>query len=442
MDVQYQLYMYQPNGFYNNAAAWFSYNGTPGYPEPPQCMEIWVGGDFEGAWKNGLQPQGTDLMQAVNGFNNGILNTMLGASTAVAWGGCAHSTHPCRLCVRVCLCLCLCGRAGNDSPNALWIHTRVATMVPFKYPVPVGQSAVITQAFLFPMFTMFLLPAFVAAVVVEKETRLYQMMRMEGMKAAAYWAGCYLFNMAYFIAIAGTYVASGYLFSIASVTHASPFLFVAVLGLWAHSQTGLAFFMASLFPRARLASIVSYMIVVLVAITTGVLVVQGLDPWPSALLWVTPLGYARAIVLVLAYGGSSIEPGSELQTALLILFVTGTLELVAGMYLHAVLPDKDGMRSSPLFFTRWCYRPKAAVTTADASVPFLVCEHARACGGGGVSVRICMSACVCIGSCIPRCLAEPEHGGRRRRCRRAPARVQRTQRRPERYLHPWARQGV
>lgn len=212
-----------------------------------------------------------------------------------------------------------------------------------------------------------------AAAATHTPTRPHarQMMTMEGMKAPAYWLGSYLFNMIYFLIIAFTYVACGNLFSIHSVTHASPFLFVAVLGLWSHVQSGLSFFLASLFPRARLATIVSYMLIVLVAITTGVLQVQGLDPWPTALLWVTPMGYARAIVLVLAYGGDEIVPGSELQTCLLLLFVTGTLEMALGMYLHAIIPDRDGTRASPLFFTRWCYRPKPGSTTAAAAVPML-----------------------------------------------------------------------
>jgi len=100
-----------------------------------------------------------------------------------------------------------------------------------------------------------------------------QLMRMEGMKEAAYWVGTYAFNFVYFLITAFVYVFAGYMIGIKSVKHASPVLFIAVLGLWAHAQSGVAFLFGAIFPRARFASIVLYMLIVLVrlcAMLTGV----------------------------------------------------------------------------------------------------------------------------------------------------------------------------
>ena len=93
---------------------------------------------------------------------------------------------------------------------------------------------------------------------------MMQLMRMEGMKAPVYWVGTYAFNLVYFLITAFVYVFAGYMIGIKSVKHASPVLFIAVLGLWAHAQSGVAFLSGAIFPRARFASIVLYMLIVLV----------------------------------------------------------------------------------------------------------------------------------------------------------------------------------
>ena len=108
VDVEYTLTLYSPNAYYGNAAVWFPYNGTlvrtrerwragsfgvcvcvcvvtgptrmceQDNPQPEQCMEIWVSGSFD-SWTNGAAPSEAQLAQAINGINNGMLNTMLGA---------------------------------------------------------------------------------------------------------------------------------------------------------------------------------------------------------------------------------------------------------------------------------------------------------------------------------------------------------------------------
>ncbi len=40
--------------------------------------------------------------------------------------------------------------------------------------------------------------------------------------------------------------------------------------------------------------------------------------------WFPPLGYSRAVTLVLAYGGSTVAAGTELATALVTVAFVGT----------------------------------------------------------------------------------------------------------------------
>lgn len=92
-----------------------------------------------------------------------------------------------------------------------------------------------------------------------------QMMKMSGMHTSSYWLGTYMFDIAYFVIIATIYVVAGYAFSIPTVINASPFLFIATLGCWAHAQVGTAFFLGAIFPNSRFASIISYMLIVVVS---------------------------------------------------------------------------------------------------------------------------------------------------------------------------------
>ena len=67
--------------------------------------------------------------------------------------------------------------------------------------------------------------------------------------------------------------------------------------------------------------------------------------------WFPPLGYARAVTLVLAYGGSTVSAGTELASALVTVFFVGTAAGFLGIYLYHVIPSEDsgGQAASPLF---------------------------------------------------------------------------------------------
>jgi len=62
-------------------------------------------------------------------------------------------------------------------------------------------------ASLFPLSLSLLLPVFMYAIVLEKEERLLEMMKMNGMKMRNYWFVTYIFNFSmYFIMIVIFYI--------------------------------------------------------------------------------------------------------------------------------------------------------------------------------------------------------------------------------------------
>jgi hypothetical protein len=54
--------------------------------------------------------------------------------------------------------------------------------MPFKYKVRSVAVAEILGLFFFPIIAMFLLPVFLYAIVMEKQTRLREFMKMHGMR--------------------------------------------------------------------------------------------------------------------------------------------------------------------------------------------------------------------------------------------------------------------
>lgn len=85
--------------------------------------------------------------------------------------------------------------------------------------------------------------------------------------------------------------------------------------------------MGSLVRSSRAASILAYLLIVAVAIASTLLD-EFLDHWSSGMAWIPLLNYARAIVLALKYGGSSL--GGDLGHYMTGTFVTATISFVLG----------------------------------------------------------------------------------------------------------------
>lgn len=85
------------------------------------------------------------------------------------------------------------------------------------------------------------------------------------------------------------------------------------------------------------------MYVFLQALFTSILNPALADDWPGWLNAIPHLGWGHAMYMALGRGISGIgELPASAGTALLVSTATGTAMLVAGAYLHAVLPSQHG----------------------------------------------------------------------------------------------------
>lgn len=215
------------------------------------------------------------------------------------------------------------------------LRAAIRVIPQLNYFSAVDSTGISGLIFIFPLLLSFVTPTFVVYMVTERNTNLVLMMKIEGMYTAAYWCGNYVAIMASNLIFGGVYVILCYVAQLAVFTNASPALFLALLVNWGNTQAMLAFLVAGAVQRPRVASIVSYIFIVLLAIAAAVLA-NALHVWPTGLLLIPPISFIRCVLLILQFGGSAIVPGSDLALAMGLQFVGSLLLGGLGVYLHAV----------------------------------------------------------------------------------------------------------
>ena len=103
-------------------------------------------------------------------------------------------------------------------------------------PITTSESSFImkiinvTGASLYPIALSLLLPVFMYAIVLEKEERLQEMMKMNGMKMAYYWLVNYLWNyLLYMMTVTIFYLFGYFILELTFFTQTNKFLMVKQL---------------------------------------------------------------------------------------------------------------------------------------------------------------------------------------------------------------------
>ena len=145
---------------------------------------------------------------------------------------------------------------------------------------------------IFPLALSLLLPVFLYLVVLEKEEKLIQMMRMNGMSIVNYWAINFLYNLTISIATNTVFYLYGYFYLDISFFKQTSFgvIFVIFMG-WILAQIGLSMFFKVFLSSSRAANIIGYLVAIwtnLVGATLSVAMFQypvqqptGFTLWPT-----------------------------------------------------------------------------------------------------------------------------------------------------------------
>jgi uncharacterized membrane-anchored protein YitT (DUF2179 family) len=115
----------------------------------------------------------------------------------------------------------------------------------------------------FPLALSLLLPVFLYLVVLEKEEKLIQMMRMNGMSITNYWFINFLYNFLISLLTNIVFYLFGYIFLDMSFFHSTSPLVLAIVFLgWILAQIGLSMFLQVFLSSSRAANIIGYLVAI------------------------------------------------------------------------------------------------------------------------------------------------------------------------------------
>jgi ABC-type multidrug transport system ATPase subunit len=220
----------------------------------------------------------------------------------------------------------------------------------------------IMGASLYPIALSLLLPVFMYAVVLEKEERLQEFMKMNGLQMKNYWIVNFLFNfLVYSLTILVFMTFGAWVVELQFFTQTNRILLCILLAGWGIAQISLSFFFQVFIDKARTATIWGYLLsiwTVLWGITLNLAVYPLPDELPWYFVWYPHFGLTRAIYILSYECGywkcieEFSEVPNELTTCIICIYVSGILFLILGLYLNEVMPKTYGVPRHPLFCLR------------------------------------------------------------------------------------------
>ena len=176
--------------------------------------------------------------------------------------------------------------------NAYFEDAQILSMVQY---MPVSLRALDTLnrvlnllgASLYPIALALLLPVFMYAIVLEKEEKLQDFMKMNGMKIMSYWVVNFVFDFFIYTMTVGIFMVFGYfIVELEFFTQTNKSVLFLFLTSWGIAQIGLAFFIQVFISKARTATIWGYLFSVW-TILWGVTISIAIFPLPTHTLpWV------------------------------------------------------------------------------------------------------------------------------------------------------------
>jgi len=141
-------------------------------------------------------------------------------------------------------------------------------------PITVDEKGILDKIFsivgasLYPIALSLLLPVYMYSIVLEKEERLQEMMKMNGMKIKYYWFVNYLWDFTLFMIACLIFMFFGsFILETSFFTDTSQVVLWTVLIGWGLAQVSLSFFFQNFVAKARSATIVGYLLSVWTTIT-------------------------------------------------------------------------------------------------------------------------------------------------------------------------------
>ena len=229
----------------------------------------------------------------------------------------------------------------------------------------------------FPSCLAIALPVFLYNLVLEKETKLLETMKINGMKMVNYWIVNFAFNLTIFMVTAFVYwLAAAFWFQMNFFVRTDWRLLALIFFGWGLCQVSMAFFFSVFINNSQTASIVGYTMSIWACV---IAVTMNLTIWckPLDMEWMAYLmpsfPYIRIfynLALDCAYSTCYTDIAKiddETYRCLIAVYVGAFAYLGMAVYLNQVFPQSYGVPKHPLFCMRACLK-KTASKKAYAAV--------------------------------------------------------------------------
>lgn len=226
---------------------------------------------------------------------------------------------------------------------------------------------------------MLLLPVTMESLVIEKESRLRETMRMMGLKTHVYFISMYLWNYFLYVCLAVLAAVIGLILGFAFWLHNTFLSWFILFFLWGHTLIALAWLISIFITSARTAVVVGYAIILALGILCTNLIRDIVlnEFTPSATLFgisvIPPLAFFRGLTIInnqISWKGPGMPLSGIGSTGLWQIYVFLIVEwlvlITLAIYFELVLPIGPGAKKDPLFFLPrrfWCFKSDESKAT-------------------------------------------------------------------------------
>jgi ABC-type multidrug transport system ATPase subunit len=211
----------------------------------------------------------------------------------------------------------------------------------------------------YPMAVSLLMPLFMYTIVLEKESKLIEIMKINGMKMRFYWLSNFSFNfLLYTVTMFIFNVVGGVALKLSLFTDTNLILLFLIYLGWGLCQVGMAFFFQAFLSNARSATIIGYIIslwTTLLAVSLNYTIFDLPKKIPIWLLTYPTFNICRIFYFLTVKCGyesciSSLSNlDEEMIKCIVMLFIMPFVYIFLGIYLYEVIPQQFGVRKHPLF---------------------------------------------------------------------------------------------
>lgn len=223
--------------------------------------------------------------------------------------------------------------------------------------------------FFFPLVLSLMLPVFTYTIVLEKEYKIREMMKLMGMKMVYYWTNTYVFQYLLYLISAVIFIVLCGAFRFAVIVRVSPLIWILALIGWGFSLVSFAMLLSSILKTTMVAVVTAYLVVLLgplISTTLYITNVAKLGNWPWQLMKLVfpfPLvSIIYASTIRCTFDDKCHAPARDLVhdmdvgMGVIALFVDAIIYALLALYLDRVLPQVWGVADKPWFPIEWIWK--------------------------------------------------------------------------------------